>query len=211
MSSKGPLTKIRVAGLVLAAGRSARMGPEINKLTVPIDGKPLVAFPIDAMIEAGVEPVIVVTGHDEAAVSACLGTRPCQKVHHPGWASGMGSSIAFGVRAIRALDVSGLFVCVGDLPGLRASLIATLLEAFRANPAGAEDRIVVPVHEGRRGHPVLFGARHFAALARLEGEAGGRSILEARPDALVEVESSSRAILRDIDTPEDLDAWRASS
>lgn len=197
-----------VAGLLLAAGASRRMGPDVNKLLAPIEGRPLVTRPLDAMLAAGVAPVLVVLGHEAERVRSTLGDRPCETAVHPDWAQGMGASLAFGVRTLGERVGAGLLVCVGDLPGLRAADVEALLSAFAAEGAsGAETpsrRILVPTHRGARGHPVLFGAAHLEALASLRGDEGGRSILATSGDDVREVPVASDGVVRDVDTPADL-------
>lgn len=207
----------RLAGIVLAAGCSARMGPERNKLVEPVAGRPLVAWPVDALLEAGIDPVVVVVGFEADRLRTALRGRPCRFVEHAQWSEGMGSSLA---RAMRALIAElplpdAVLVCVGDLPGLRAADVARVVEAARrdARDDGAidPDRIVVPVFEGRRGHPVCFGARHFAALAQSTGDEGARSLLEQNADRVLRIEVANEAILRDVDTPTDLESARKQS
>lgn len=201
-----------LAGIVLAAGGSARMGPRINKLLEPVGGRALVAGPVDALLAAGVDPLVVVTGFESEALRRVLAGRACRFVHHAGWAAGMGESIACGMRALLAERVrpEAVLVSVGDLPGLRADLVETIVAAARSAVGGIEPaRIVVPSFAGRRGHPVLFGAAHFEALLRLRGDQGARAILAANPHDVCVVEVADDAIARDVDTPEDLVAERA--
>lgn len=204
----------RIAGLVLAAGSSSRMGPERNKLVEEIAGRALVAGPVDALLAAGIEPVVVITGFEADRVRSTLGARCCRFVHHDAWSEGMGSSLARGAREILELapPPAAVLVCVGDLPGLRAQHVERVVEAARG-ATGAIDpaRIVIPTHRGQRGHPVLFGALHFSALARLTGDRGARSILEANEANVCTVELDDDAILRDIDTPAELGLARVAS
>ncbi len=210
-----PRSAARVAAIILAAGRSARMGPERNKLVEPIGGRPLVAWPVDALLEAGVDPVLVVTGFEPDRIQAALGERPCRFVHHEEWPEGMGSSLACGMRGLLALSPQpeAVLVCVGDLPGIRAAHVARVLEAAleaRDGAAGVPPAtILVPTSAARRGHPVLFGSAHFAALARLAGEEGARSILIQNNPSVQTIEVDSPAILEDIDTPAELEAARS--
>ncbi len=204
----------RIAGIVLAAGNSSRMGPARNKLVEQIAGRPLVAGPVDALLAAGIEPVLVVTGFEGDRVRSSLGERACQFVRHEAWAEGMGSSLAHGAQAILALAPTpeAVLVCVGDLPGLRAQHVERVVEAAHAGSGGIDPlRIVIPTHRSHRGHPVLFGALHFSALARLTGDQGGRSILDANEAHVCTVELDDDAILRDIDTPAELGMAQVAS
>ena len=202
------MTQVGVVGLVLAAGASTRMGSELNKLTAIVQGKPLVAAPVDAMAEAGIAPVFVVVGHDSGAVRAALSDRDCQFIEHPGSAAGMGTSIAAGVRGLLdEVDPTGILISVGDLAGLKPEWIVELRRVFET--VASPDAICVPTWKGRSGHPVLFGPGHFDALRLLEGDEGAKGILEGNAERVERVEIGSEAILRDIDTPADLSAWRS--
>lgn len=224
MPSQGSLVARRVAGLVLAAGRSARMGAATNKMTIEVDGAPLVAWPVDAMRGAGIQRPLVVTGFESDAVQSALAGRGCVFSHHAAWQSGMGASLAFGVAAVRAEEIrrgeefDAILVALGDLPGLRASVIEDVLGAASVSasvvsiPTLAEavrGRIVIPVFEGQRGHPVLLGREFWPALEALSGDQGAKTIVGSAGEALVEVEVETDSILADVDTPEDLAGWRA--
>lgn len=203
-----------VVGLVLAAGRSARMGAARNKLVEDVGGRPLVAWPIDALLEAGIAEIFVVTGFEAERVQAALAGRGCRFVHHAGWAEGMGSSLACGARAVVAsgLEVEALLVCVGDLPGLRADHVAPVVAAAReAGGRIVPERIVVPAFEGRSGHPVLFGAGWLRRLAQLTGDEGARSLVREAAARVVRVAQPDAGGLTDVDTPEALEAARRRS
>lgn len=211
MSAEAPLSRAVVA-IVLAAGRSARMGSDRNKLVEEVASRPLVAWPVEALRGAGIERIVVVTGFEAERVEAALVGRDCLFVHHAGWAEGMGSSLACGVRWI--LDgperPEAILVSVGDLPGLRAVAVAAVLAAARdASGRIPADRIALPTHAGRRGHPVVFGQDAFDALSRLGGDEGARSILREAAARVVEVEVADPGCLRDVDTPAELAEARA--
>jgi molybdenum cofactor cytidylyltransferase len=183
------------------------MGPEINKLIQPIGGKPLLAWSVDAMLEAGVDPVVVVTGYEAESVRAALAPRPCRFIEHAGWAQGLGSSIARGAASIAPGDVDAVILCLGDLPGIQAADVERLLAA--EPPELLRDRILVPVWDGQRGHPVVFGSGFLPALSALTGDQGARRILDRNADAVTEIESTNADIREDLDTPGDFDRWRA--
>lgn len=194
-----------LVGLVLAAGASRRMGPGRNKLLEIVGGRPLVAAPVAALQEAGIPRIVVVLGHDAGRVREALAGAQVEFVENTEWASGMGRSLAVGIEAIAGGSggaASAVFVSVGDLPGLRAVHVEQVVDAWRADPA--PERICVPAHDGRDGHPVLFGPAHLPALAALEGDRGARAILDAHSEAIVRVEVASDGILADVDTPDAL-------
>ncbi len=199
------------AAIVLAAGRSARMGAGRNKLVEEVGDRALHARVVEAFAEAGVAPILVVTGHEAARIGEVLSGRGCRFVRNERWSEGMGSSLACGARALLALDqppARGVFVCVGDLPGLRPRHVARMIAVAEASATEAADRVWIPTCAGRRGHPVLFEAGWLPALVQLAGDEGARTLLRDRPGQIVEIELEDAAILRDVDTPAALEEAR---
>ena len=192
----------RVAAVVLAAGRSTRMGA-VNKLIAEIGGKPLVRIAAEQALASHASPVIVVTGHEKDKVAAALAGLPVRLVHNPDYAEGLGSSLRTGIAAVPA-EADGAIVCLGDMPQVDATLIDRLIAAF-APERGA--LIVAPSVDGKRGHPVLWARRFFADLMAIEGDVGARHLLTGFRDAVVEVAGDQSALL-DIDTPDALSALK---
>ena len=193
----------RVAALLLAAGHARRMGGE-QKLLVEWQGKPLLAHAADALLASRVASLHVVVGADAAALREALSGRALDIVENPEHAEGMAASLRAGLAALRE-PVDAVLVCLGDMPRVRAEPVDALIDAFAE--AGPE-AICVPLHSGRRGHPVLFGASHQNELRMLRGDRGARSLLEAHPECVHEVPVADDGIHLDVDTEEDLRALR---
>ena len=199
----------RIAGIVLAAGTASRMGR--NKLVLPVHGKPMVAHAVEAATAAGLDPVIVVTGHEAAAVRQAIikaiGKTQVTFVQNDDFARGLSTSLRAGIGAVPR-NCEGAVVLLGDMPGITASLIEKVVQAF--DPA--EDRaICVATARGERGHPVLWGRQFFPELEALDGDAGARAVMSRYPNLVCEVEAGDGAPLADIDTPEALEALSAAS
>jgi molybdenum cofactor cytidylyltransferase len=193
-----------VAALVLAAGRSRRMG--FQKLLLPIAGRPLVARLVDELLRTPVSPVVVVTGADEAEIAAALAGRDHARVRNPDPDGDMLSSVRCGFRALPS-DCFAVLVVPGDSPGTRAPLVRQLVEAHLRTGRS----IVVPVHAGRRGHPLLVAMKHrHAILERYDG-LGLRGLLRDHPDEIDEVPVDSPDVLANLNRPEDLARWKATS
>ena len=186
-----------VAAIVLAAGRSRRMGTR-NKLLEPIDGVPMVRRTVSRLIEAGLSPVVVVTGHDAPDVRAVLGGLQCRLVHNPRYADGMGGSLAVGAATVSKVDAA--LVALADMPDVSPRHVRAMVDAWTTSEAS----IVVPMARGRRGNPVLFGAVHFDALRACRGDVGARAIVSADPSRVCAVSVDHLGVLEDIDTPDDL-------
>lgn len=189
----------KVGAVILAAGRSTRMGAE-HKLLALWHGKPLVAHVADAVAAAGLPPPVIVLGARAAEVRAALGDRPAHFVTAADHAQGLSRSLAAGLAAAPA-DWSAALVCLADMPRLEPQTLAAL--------AAAPGDIAVPTWNGRRGNPVRWPRTHFPRLMALEGDIGGKALLADPATPLTEVAAPSDAILDDIDTPAALAALRA--
>jgi molybdenum cofactor cytidylyltransferase len=193
----------RVAAIVLAAGRSTRMGAA-NKLTADIAGTPMVRRVVQAALASKARPVLAVTGHQASEVGAALAGLDAELVANPDYATGLASSLKAGIRALPG-DCSGVVVLLGDMPGIMPEHLDRLIEAFVAAKCAA---IVAPTQGRERGNPVVWPAAFFPALLQLEGDTGARRLLieHARQVALVDL--GTDAVLADIDTPEQLARMR---
>jgi len=194
-------TNIIIGGVLLAAGSSQRMGG-VNKLLVEIDGQPMVRHAATAMIEGGIRDLVVVTGHQRELVTRALDGLDVSFVHNADFAAGQAGSVAVGVGALPD-GLSGALIALGDMPFVTAGLVAEMIRDHSGLGDG-EKRISFPVHEGRRGNPVLWGSGFFAALGKLSGDIGGRSVLAEHPAAVNSIGWHDNSIHRDVDTPEDL-------
>jgi molybdenum cofactor cytidylyltransferase len=190
----------RITGVVLAAGTASRMGR--NKLILPVHGKPMVAHAVEAATAAGLDPVIVVTGHDAASVRQAIGKKAVTFVQNDDFARGLSTSLRAGIGAVPP-EGEGAVVLLGDMPGVSAALIERVVQAF---DPGEDRAICVATARGERGHPVLWGRQFFPELEALEGDAGARTVMSRYPALVCEVEADDDAPLADIDTPEALNA-----
>jgi molybdenum cofactor cytidylyltransferase len=193
-----------IAGLVLAAGRSSRMGGP-NKLLAEIGGKPLVRIVVDAVLASRARPVVVVTGHQRDKVEAALAGLPVKFVHNPHFADGLGTSLKAGIAALPA-EADGAIVCLGDMPQVDAALIDRLIGAFDPDHGAL---VVLPTIDGKRGNPVVWSRRFFPDLMTVEGDVGARYLIGRYTEAVAEVPLTGTAALTDVDTPEALEAVRA--
>jgi molybdenum cofactor cytidylyltransferase len=199
----------RVAAVVLAAGMARRMGT--NKLLEDVGGRPMIARVVDAFLASKAGPVVVVVGHEAARVRDALAGKQVVFVENPAYEEGLGASLRAGIAAVASMRdpaVDGALVALGDMPFVRPALVDQLIGAF--DPRGAFS-VCVPVHERKRGHPVLWSSRHFAEMAKLEGDVGARVLLERHADAVLQVPVEDPGIHLDVDTAAMLDAARVKS
>ncbi len=187
-----------IAAIILAAGRSTRMGS--NKLLEELDGKALVRHVADAALGSIARSVWVVTGHEGESVRARLDGLGIRFVHNPDFALGLSTSLKAGVMALPA-EAKGVVVLLGDMPRVTSEVINSVIQAFEAQPQAIA---AVPVYQGEWGNPVLLSRSLFGAVAALQGDAGARKLLNGRAGEVFEVPVSNDAVLIDLDTPEAL-------
>jgi molybdenum cofactor cytidylyltransferase len=183
-----------ICAIVLAAGRSERMGTQ--KLLLPIGGKPVITGIVDEIQQSPLQLTIVVTGHDGKVIQAALKGREATFVENPEPQGDMLSSIRCGLRAIPE-QCTAVLVVLGDQPGINAELVFKLIDVFTSSGRG----IVVPTHLGHRGHPVLIAARFRDELLRQHDDLGLRGLLDVHHREIQQVEVANA--MADIDTPED--------
>ena len=198
-------TNRNVAAMILAAGRSTRMGGP-NKLLAELGGKPLVRIVTEQALASRAQGVIVVTGHQADEVQNALHGLKVTFAHNPDFAEGLAGSVKAGIAAVPS-GADGVVICLGDMPLIEARLIDRMIESF------APDRgnlIVVPVSDGRRGNPVLWSRRFFNELMTLDGDIGARHLIAKHGEAVAEVPVEGHSAFLDIDTPEALETARSS-
>jgi molybdenum cofactor cytidylyltransferase len=193
-----------IAALVLAAGRSSRMGGP-NKLLAEIGGRPLLRMVVEAALGSQARPILVVTGYQRERVETALAGLPVTLVHNPNYAEGLGSSLKAGIAALPA-EADGVVVCLGDMPQVDAGLIDRLIGAIDPDKGAL---VAVPTIDGKRGNPVVWSRRFFPDLMAVEGDVGARYLIGRYGEAVVEVPVSGAAALTDIDTPQALAAIKA--
>lgn len=187
----------KIAAIVLAAGRSSRMGR--NKLLLDLGGKPIVAHVLDTVAKAGFAEIVVVTGHQAGKVKAALVQHgDIRIVEARDHAAGMAASLKTGLKALSP-EIDAAMVILGDMPQVSGDLLRRLIAAYQPLEGRA---IVLPVADGKRGNPVLFDRRFFADMAQVDGDVGARHIIGGNSELVAEVPAEAAEIFVDVDTPE---------
>lgn len=185
---------MNVGVLLLAAGSAARFGADKRLAELP-DGRRVLDATL-ANILASELPCIVCVAERDRELADALRERNIAALRCERAGDGMGSTLAEGIGGIPGW--SGTLVALADMPWIAPETYTRVARQL------SERRIVVPVIDGRRGHPVGFGRAFYTALSSLAGDTGARSVLEAYSDAVTELPLADVAILRDIDVPDDL-------
>ena len=190
-----------IAALVLAAGRSSRMG--CCKPALPLGSGPAIARVVQTLLEAGVNDLMVVTGSKREEVTAALGALPVRYVHNAEHQTGMFSSVLAGVAAVPT-TTHAFFVLPADYPLVTSDVVTHLVAEFRRGKAG----IVHPTCCGVRGHPPLLAGRYRDGLQDCAPTDNLASFLQRHERDALEVEVDDFSILMDMDTPADYQRMR---
>ncbi|MFQ5743088.1 MAG: NTP transferase domain-containing protein [Acidobacteriota bacterium] len=193
----------KVAGLILAAGASRRMG--FPKPLLPLAGRTYLEHILDTLATSPVDPTLVILGHRAEEIRAAVSWEFGRPLIHRGWRQGMLSSLQAGLRALETCEagprrdhVEAVLVALVDVPLFSLASVLALLMAFERTSAP----ILVPVHEGRRGHPVLFARRVWSDLHDAPAEAGAIAVVRRHAASVIEVQVEDEGILWEADTPE---------
>lgn len=183
--------------LVLAAGQGLRFGSDKRQARLP-SGQALLGTTLAQALEHFSDVSVVLRADDDPSL---LGIDPRISVV---WARqahvGLSASLAAGIAALQDSPAQAVAVLLGDMPSIAPTTLYALCCQARA------DRIVVPVHQGQRGHPVIFGRAFWTALEQVLGDQGGRQVIQANAHACIRVEVDDPGVLLDVDTPADLAA-----
>ena len=196
-----------ISSIVLAAGASSRMGQAKAALPLGQTGETVVSRVVRTMLEGGVPEVVVVAGaHIDAVRAAMPSHEPRARViEHPGWEQGQLSSLLAGLDAIDHPLIEAALVTLVDVPLVRSSTVAAVIEAWRRTRAP----IVRPANGDRHGHPVIFDRSIFADLRSADPNAGAKAVFALHRDRIVNVEVQDAGAFEDIDTPEDYQRLRS--
>jgi molybdenum cofactor cytidylyltransferase len=188
---------LRIGALILAAGDSRRMGRP--KALLPLEGRTFLEVLMDRLIRAGVAPILLVLGSAAEEIQSVLKLSLARVVINPDPTRGQLSSIHCGILALAPREVDGLFIAPVDTPRVKVATLEQMKDALPGRP------LVVPVFQGRRGHPALFSANLFPDLLRAPLDQGARAVVHATTDRL-ELPCDDPAVLEDFDAPGDLRA-----
>jgi molybdenum cofactor cytidylyltransferase len=185
-----------VWAIVLAAGMSTRMGTQ--KLLLPFDGKTIVEKVVENILNSGIGNVVVVLGANSVEITEVLKSWPVQTIRNKNFLEGMHTSVITGVKALPS-EARAVMIFLGDQPFIPENVSAKVIEAWNNSGKG----IVIPLFNGKRGHPPLYDLKIRQEILNLDPSVGLRSVALKFPDEILEVETFCPEIVRDIDTRKD--------
>jgi len=185
-----------IAGLILAAGESSRMGT--TKATLTYRGRTFLELILQTLAEAEIARIVVVLGHRAEEIQREIKIEPAQVLVNPDYRSGQTSSLQAGLRALIADNPEAVLLCLVDHPAVGVETVTRLAATFRQSGAP----VVIPTYQGRRGHPVLIGRQVFAELLGLASDAGADSVVRKYRAATQFVEVEDEGVVTDVDDRE---------
>jgi molybdenum cofactor cytidylyltransferase len=189
-----------IPGIVLAGGKSSRMGRPKALLPIDSSGDTFFDRVTRTLLDAGVEDVIVVVGADADAIRAGATPRSGVRiVDNPDYEQGQLTSLVAGLRVIDMSRATAALVTLIDVPLVSAATVRTLIAAQRERGAP----VVRPVSNGRHGHPVIFGRALFQELQDADPAQGAKPVIRAHAGEMIEVPIHDEGAFTDIDTQED--------
>ena len=192
----------RVAGIILAAGMSTRMG-QLKQL-LPLGGRAAIEW-IAEVVGRRLNEVVVVLGHRAEEIAPVLAAYPVRWVVNADYQTGMISSVQCAVRVVDT--EADYLICLGDQPRLSGAVVEQVLQVRKQVNAG----IIIPTANGKRGHPVLIRNTYRAEILGLSLDVGLNAVTRNHPEDTYELPVAEAAILTDMDTPADyqreLEQW----
>lgn len=198
----GLYARLRIGAVLLAAGEGARMGG-VTKPLIRLQGVPLINRQLIALSGAGVDEVVVVTGHARDAIEAQVQSFPVTLAYNPDYAMGQQSSVRAGLAALSG-NFDAVFVVLADQPLIGAADLTELIAAFKKRPQREGGNVVVPVVNGQRGNPILLDEEARAQILASDSNLGCRHLLERQPGLVHVHETSNTRFITDLDTLDDV-------
>jgi molybdenum cofactor cytidylyltransferase len=185
-----------ISGIVLAAGESKRMAKP--KQLLSFGDATILEHVVENLLRSKVGEVVLVLGHESGAIRARFEGAPIKIALNPRYREGMSTSIICGL-GVASPDSRAFLIALGDQPLIRTETVNRLIAAYENGGKG----IVQPIFHGMAGHPVIFDRKYREEIEALRGDVGGREILKAHPDDVLQVEVDTSSVIYDIDEWED--------
>ncbi len=192
---KGSSHKKNVGLILLAAGRSKRMGPK-NKLLEPIAGKPMIKHTLDKIAKISFEQKIIVLGHEAARLKEYIQISDYDIVNNLDYKDGISTSINKGIKALNK-SINAVFIILADMPMVQTKTLEALIDAFQNED---DKTIFIPCWDGKKGNPVLLEKSIFNDLLCLDGDKGAQQLFPHFQDKIKEIEVDDSGACLDIDT-----------
>ncbi|MDI6706580.1 MAG: nucleotidyltransferase family protein [Bacillota bacterium] len=190
---------MNISGIILAAGEGKRASG--NKLSRYVMGKPMLQWVIEMAVNSNIKHNIIITGKEKEFAEKLAVLYNIETVHNTDYRSGMSSSIKRGVESLPN-NTDGFAIILGDMPFVKPETMNSLIAEF------SKSRIIVPVFQGKRGHPVIFPIDYKAAIFSIKGDIGAKEVLINNKAAIKYFETEDRGVIQDINYFKPEKEWR---
>ncbi len=187
-----------ISAVILAAGKSERF--DDFKQLVEIDGKPMLDLVIEKVRNSSVDEIITVLGYKSDRILSKISTEGSKFVMNPNYERGMSTSLSEGLEEV-GRNTDAVVILLGDQPYLDSEVIDKLIRSYQ----NSDKLVMVPYYQGKRGNPVLFDISLKEELMEVEGDVGGRKVVEENPELVHKVAVDNPGVLMDIDTRKDIE------
>ena len=194
--------KSKIAGVVLAAGLSRRMGAS-NKLHLPVDGEPLLRRTVKTLQASKLGEIVVILGHESQSTHALLEGLAVRTAYNDAYLSGQMTSVHCGLSALKK-DYSGVMIALGDQPALSVVEVNFLIDAYLNRNKG---EVVIPTYQGARGNPIVISPQCRNDIVSGKRDLGCRKFIEKNPELVEMVEMPGPGVIIDLDTPLDYNQY----
>lgn len=188
----------QVSAIVLAAGSSRRMGR--SKQLLPLGPSSVIRHCLDSIVDSGLRDIVIVLGVDCAGMADAISGMPVRPVVNADPRSDMAGSVRLGLRQVAPAS-TGVLICLADHPLVSSETVTGLVNAHRSSP----DSILIPLYQGRRGHPTLFPRKAIDDIFTAETL---RDVIVSRAGSVRTVDVDDEGVVLDLDTPEDYERIR---
>ncbi|MDP2066975.1 MAG: nucleotidyltransferase family protein [Burkholderiaceae bacterium] len=195
----GLYARLRVGAVLLAAGEGRRMGG-VSKPLMTLQGVPLIKRHLIALSGAGVDEVVVVTGHARDGVEVQVQSFPVTLAHNPNYAEGLQVSVRVGLAALSG-SFDAVLMVLADQPLIGSADLIELIAAFKKRTSG---HVVVPMVHGQRGNPIVLDDVALAKVLASDTDLGCRQLIERQPDLVHVHLTGNTRFITDLDTVEDV-------
>lgn len=198
----GLYARLRIGAVLLAAGEGTRMGG-VAKPLIRLQGVPLIKRQLIALSGAGVDEVVVVTGHARDAVEAQVQDFPVTLAHNADYAQGQQSSVRTGLAALNG-QFDAVLIVLADQPLIGAGDLTELIAAYKKSPRREGGQVLVPVVGGQRGNPILLDAEAREQILASDANLACRHLIERHPELVLVHETGNTRFITDLDTLDDV-------
>jgi CTP:molybdopterin cytidylyltransferase MocA len=200
----GLYARLRLGAVLLAAGEGRRMGG-VAKPLIRLQGVPLIRRHLIALSGAGVDEVVVVTGHAHAAVQNQVQEFPVTVIHNPDYRQGQQTSVRAGLAALNpALDA--VLVVLADQPLIGAQDLTELIAAYKKEGRRDSPQVLLPIVDGQRGNPIVLNQLALASILNSDANLACRHFVESHPELVQLYRTDNTRFVTDLDTLDDVRA-----